>query len=283
MLLRKLRLPSFLLLSFALAACSPKKDTALDKDPLETGYRLIDKGETSEAIAHFEELATKDERIQVKEALASAYSARAGIHVDNYWGFLVGFQAPLLQMQSLKTARTVSQARRILTQLEGHRELHGHQGLAELAQVVAAFEMWMNRIESLPVVAGDARRDIDRAMRVLFNDNRGGGRLYRALLGLVTLKSDLTVGFESWSQIDVQLTRVDLKNPGSSKNNRLLCAVDVQAFADWTSGVLRRLNRTMEDVTIALPSKEQDLAGAMRDTARLAAELRQAAKENSCE
>lgn len=257
------KLLSFLFLLIAVVACAPKEDSSVQRDPLETGYRLIDKGQYTDAISHLEDLSRQDPRPEVKEALASAYAARAGLQIETYWSFIVGFQAPLLSLDRVNSRLPSLKVNAILGQLDGKVPGSRSSGLAELARVISTLDLWQEKIDRIPSLKGTAREDAERALAVLQDTPRAGGRLYRALLGLVAFKSDLSVGFEAWNKIEAHLQALDLSRPDSPQNRAVLCRIDVRTFTQWATGLIGRLGSTGEDIAVAFPSKRHDVESAV--------------------
>lgn len=268
---------AFLLISlvFAVGACAPKKDSSVDQDPLEQAYKRIDLGEYGGAIADLEVLALTDTRSEVRQALASAYAGRAGVRIDTLWGFMVGFNAPLLSVEKLQATQTIVRAQRILAQFGGQSNGREARTIVEIAKFLSGLELWRERIDQLPLVHGAARVDVDRAVAVLTGESSRGGRLYRALLGLVTLKSDMAEGFNGWTRISDQLAPLDLSKPESPANRAVLCQLDGRRFAVWAGQVVARLTSTVDDVGVAYPSKQKELRRALQDSRGLSQGLAQ--------
>lgn len=255
------------------AACSPRKIDDLGDDPLIEADRAIDRGQYDRAIARLEELSRRDPRPRVRETLASAYAARAGLSVQKYWGFLVGFQAPLLNLERVETSPAVRSARRVLDQLDGHVEADSSRPFGQLARFFGTLELWSDRIDRLPTVPAAKRADVERALTVLKDIPSRGGRLYRALLGLIVFKTDITNGFDKWADVERHLRKLDLARPASPVNQALLCQINVKSFAKWAGGVIARLTVTARDVAVAFPSKASDMDGAVKASETVSREL----------
>lgn len=247
----------------AVVACAPKEDSSIQKDPLETGYQLIDKGQYTEAIGHLENLRREDPRPEVREALASAYAARAGLQIETYWSFLVGFQAPILTPERLGARGPSMRVNGVLGQMGGKSPAASQSGLIELANLLSTLELWREKIERVPTLRGPGREDAERALEVLRGNERAGGRLYRALIGLVAFKSDVVMGDEAWGKVELHLQGLDMANPASARNRDILCRIDVGAFRGWATGLVDRLIATGQDVIVAFPSKRPDIERAL--------------------
>ncbi|MBX3041296.1 MAG: hypothetical protein KF789_11375 [Bdellovibrionaceae bacterium] len=261
----------FLAMALALVACQPREQELTGGDPLEESYRLIDKGEYNQAIQSLEELASRDSRPAVVEALASAYAARAGVLVSRYWGAVVGFKAPLIQSQESRLEGLSGQALRVLSQVEGRKDLTGADEFSKLARFLSVLGEWQERIDRLPTIPARQRDDLREALGILENHKAPGGRLYRALLGLILLKSEINDGFTGWESISASLAVSFGKSPGKVKGD-LLCVVDYEAFASWTRGLVKTLQSTALDVAVAYPSKKIEIEKAVDDSEKIASQ-----------
>ncbi|MBX2988977.1 MAG: hypothetical protein KF802_13900 [Bdellovibrionaceae bacterium] len=269
----------FLLSLFlVLGGCSPKPETPVDKDPVENAYRRLDRGDTSGAIAQLETLMREDPRPEVRDALASAYAARAGVFIDSYWGLISSFRAPVISNDQIRGTGVVARLARILTQLESRPELAGSQGLAQLVKVMASLELWQRRIDTLPVVEGPARQDLFRAMQVLEPTRKQGSRLYRALLGLVWFRSELQDGYHGWGRIEATLQKQDWRKTDPAQGRRILCDINFQQFTEWSARLVSVLGATIEDVTVAYPSKRDELRQAVRESERISRQFENAGR-----
>lgn len=251
-------------------SCTPKRETSADRDPLEKSYQLIDKGEIDQAIANLEDLRRTDARPEVTEALASAYAARAGVRLENYWDFFRSFQAPAISMPNIQASALFGRVGGQLNQLQKQSNLEGVQSIAGLARLFAALQLWEDRIETLPVVRGSARADLDHAAELLKPLPKSGSHLYRGLLGLVILKSDVSAGFDGWSKIEEQLKLAAAHAPSDT---HFLCQVNFAAFTQWSSKVFQRLGETIEDAATAFPSKRDELGKAFSESRRIELEF----------
>lgn len=262
-----------ILSAFFVMACQPREKSLTGGDPLEEAYRLIDQGKTTEAIESLEDLAAKKPTPKVFEALASAYAARAGIRIEKYWGAVVGFEAPL-KAQDHKLSGVPAQAARVLAQLDGRKNLVAQDEFTKLAEIIFTLAEWKKRIDDLPVVPPEHRDDVEEALLILEDHPEAGGRLYRALLGLILLKSEILDGFDGWIRIEERLTEWGSGNlPPQGKEDQMLCVVDYGAFIQWGQIIILRLQAVAEDVIVAYPSKKKELKPAIQQTRRLVHEL----------
>lgn len=256
-------------MALALTACQPREQELTGGDPLEEAYRRIDKGEYDGAIRSLESLASRDSRPAVTEALASAYAARAGVLVSKYWGAVVGFRAPLIQANGPRTEGLSGQAVRVLSQVEGRRDLQGSDEFSKLARFISVLGEWQERVDRLPTVPETRRDDLREALNILDHHKSPGGRLYRAMLGLILLKSEISDGFSGWERISVSLSASLVKSPESLRKD-LLCVVDYGAFVSWAGGLVETLQSTALDVAVAYPSKKIEIQKAVDESEKVA-------------
>lgn len=242
-----------------LAACEARREVD-SREPLEEVHRLIDSGRPAEAAAMAERLARTDSRPEVRTAWASALAAEAGIKVDSYWGFVVGFKAPLLNMEQLESTSVLSKARKLLLQLDGRVDLERESELGRLTEALGHFELFRHRLTSIPVVAPEKRDRVDWALSVLNGNPKSGARLYRAILGFIILRTEIENGFAIWNEFESRLRQIDTDMPLSEKNLDILCALDVSVFARWMSDQISRVDEIARDVVVAYPSKRGELA-----------------------
>lgn len=266
----------FAVIAWGLSACEPRRELSYDHDPLDVQYQKIDRGDYDGAIRDLENIVQGTNTPRVREALASAYAARAGLFIQSYWSFMIGFNAPLVSVAVIDAGPTVMNAGRLLAPVNGRAGPLSDSPFGQLARFFGTLALWSERLDRLPAVRDGARADVDRALAVLEGTPSPGGRLYRALLGLVAFKSDIANGFEGWSRVEQILKKIDLKNPSSPVNKALLCQVDVKSFALWASGVVARLSSTGDDIAVAFPSKRPEMSGAISQSAQIARDLQRA-------
>lgn len=253
----------FVLLAGAalLASCEARHEN-LSKDPIERGYELIDQGRADEAATYYEGLAKTDARPEIRVAWASALAAKGGVKIDSYWGFVVGFKAPLLNLDNLESTGVLSKVRKLLVQLDGKVDFDRESDLGRLAEAMGVFELYRSRIASIPAVSPENRPAIAQAMRVLSGNSKSGGRLYRAILGFVLLRTDLEQGFVAWNFVETQFKSLDLANPAEPKNRDVLCSLNLAEFGAWVSSLSIQVDELAGDLSVAFPSKQAEMTSA---------------------
>lgn len=250
-----------LIASTLAASCGPRKDQVVEREPLEQAYRKLDQGEVDQAIGDLTEMRKRDTRPEVAEALASAYALRAGLRVENYWGFLVGFRAPLLSVEKIENSGTMARWRRLWGQFDGHVEWPTPKGLVAWAEMLASAEIWRERIESLPPLTAQGELDLMQAIEILKDHPKPGARLYRALLSLIVVKHRVVLGMDGWAEVESQVVALGA-SPKVDDVQKLLCAINLPSFQTWARDLLLVFQSATEDLVVSFPSQAKDFEGA---------------------
>lgn len=225
----------------AASACQNKLAESR-KDPLDENYKLIDRGSYSEAIESLKELSLRDPRPQVQVALGSAYAARGGIKVDQYWGFVIGFQSPLVKEEKPKD--------------------------------LSVWDQYKGRLEAIPVVSDPkALKDLHHAVDTLAAVPTPGGRLYRAILNLILFKSYMVSSNGFWEKFGGVVPRL------LDGDTAALCEFDLDQLLNWLNPIAYHMIETMKDLTIAFPENEEDFTGARNLIQAVFATTKDAVKE----
>lgn len=230
-----------------------KNRTEVRKDPLDESYKLIDKGNYGQAIQKLQELSMRDPRPQVRVALASAYAARGGVRVEQYWGFVVGFKAPLVPAESLKMSGTSESLQKIAKQAKGDIDPRDMKALGGLINTLAVWDRYKDRVDAIPVVKDQALLDLQTAVNTLASVQTPGSRLYRSILNLILFKSYVTASAHFWNDFNKILE--DLV----SGRIEVLCQFDFEALLKWLTPISLHLSETMEDLSIAYPEDRDEL------------------------
>jgi hypothetical protein len=240
---------------FSVLACqdNPAKR---NKDPIDEDYKLIDRGSYSEAIDGLKALALTDKRPQVVVALGSAYAARAGIKVDQYWGFLVGFKAPLVKADNVEANGTIDSLQHILKQANGHIDPNDMKALGGVIRTLAVWDLYKDRVDAIPTVQGESLKDLHRAVDVMADVQTPGGRLYRAILNLIIFKSYVINSQDFWARFNHAVSDV------VKGDTRALCEFDFSELQNWLNPVSYHLIETLDDLMIAFPETKSDFLDA---------------------
>ena len=246
-----------IILLIGVLSCHGQK--ASDRDPLSDSYQKIDSGDYDTAIAQLEELQSKDQGPQIKMALASAYAARAGVKIEKLWSFVKALESPRISEDSIKKNPNYLQIQDVIVKNKLLLGSRGQDDLDQGAQAMAAFEDYRVRIEALPYVSVEKRKDLAKASAVLDGATTKGSRLYRAILNLVDLRSSLADGFEYWNGVSSELNKLSSTDSKNTRNKKILCNVKITEFQGWLQFQLKQLQEITQDIGSAFPSKYQDL------------------------
>lgn len=248
-------------LVFAMVACNQETQAdRIEQDPYEIGYSQIDQGQYEQAISTFQQIHSRTPSLRSELGLASAYAARAQIKVDSYWGFVVGFDMPLMSLESLQSSESLARFKNILNQFSNEKPyVLKTKQLQEFVQNLNQLEILLARLNSIPVLTPAQIADVDRALDILKNHSKEKSHAsYRAILGLIVIKTKLVQGFDQWDKIVSDLSQLDFEHPHSEKNKKLLCQVPMKRFKNWYQSVIERVQVLFQDVAVSYPSKQND-------------------------
>ncbi len=218
-----------------LGSCQKKEESISDQESqTQKAIQLTEQGRFEEALSilHRESEKNPSERLQVLKA--SVYAARAGIKVENYWGFVVGYES------LLGPAETPTQ------DALGDLPEVARGPLKGLKNELAILKMVSRRIEKIPTVTDAQRADLLLAQEALQETQSAGARLYRGVLGIIILKASIleasTVIAESAEAI---------KTP---------CAKNWDLGIQWLRFNYEILHGILQDLQVAFPSQKSAIA-----------------------
>ena len=224
----------------ALTSCSPNKSGTQSPPPLQTATQLIDQGRYDEAIQILESDRAPKDDAKVTTTLASAYAARAGIKVEDFWGFVFGYDRLLFVNQGQSSNESVPISIDVKAVPAGISP-STVDFLKNLNVNLTQLNSIIDRIKQIPYVPTDRRPDLIKAIAVLERTKQPGSRLYRSVLSVIMLRSefqDLSPNLGAWAK---------------AKYN--LCDENLSSFADLLIDVRDRLLSMADDLTYAYPSK----------------------------
>lgn len=165
----------FLVLVFLFVSCKNKHSDSV-QERLEKAQYMIDQGQVNEAIQKLESDPELNSNPSVRVTLSSAYAARAGLVVKNYWRFFSKnqeFVLPVhLDMQKIADKKIKTE---ILTSYL----------LSQNNQLTA----WVQKLNYLPRMNQKSRFDLRKAVSILPSATTPAIRLYRVFVVLVVVKS----------------------------------------------------------------------------------------------
>lgn len=262
-----------LFLGWMLVSACQNEPATRREDPLAKGYQQIDRGEYDLAISDLTQLSQKDPRPEVLVTLASAYAARGGVKVADYWGFVIGFKAPLVNSEALPVSEAAKSLQKIARQTKGKLKPEEAEAFGGIMKALALWELYKDRIDAIPTSDGERARDLATATRILERVQTPGGRLYRAILNLILFKSAVVASDGSWDEFEAAVTEA-LKGDADK-----LCTFDVSRFTERLQPMSYRLAETLTDLMIAYPEQVLSLKPAADEVERMDLTLNEASSQ----
>lgn len=227
----------------ALVSCQNKADQESEDVQLQRATRNIDKGEYNDAIQSLQTLKTKSTNPKVVMTLASAYAGRAGIKVDQYWGFVVGYESLLPEFADSDKVKSQKYAisSQWIAKIPSEQD---RKSAEELNKILVQMDGILARIERIPYVAREHREDLHTAVSELSELKTQGSALYKAILEVILLKSAIE---------DTRTIFESLRQKGSN------CERSGQELLTWVKYSWQLLTQIFEDVAVAYPSKKESI------------------------
>lgn len=227
-----------------LGACQKKADQDGEDYQMRQATRQIDKGEYDEAINSMQKLRTQTSNPKVIMILASAYAGRAGIKVDNYWGFVIGYEALLPEAQK-KQATNPTEAFFQEDATKALSKVVDQKLINDINRNFALLNKVMTRIDKIPYMPREKRVDLQTAVRELQTITTEGAALYKAILEIILLRS--AIG-------DIRDRVSAVVQHGTDP-----CQGDIEEVLSWIQYSYKLLQTLVADVAVAYPSKKSDL------------------------
>ena len=248
--------------------CSDKKAKEQSPPPLQTATQLIDQGRYDESIRILESDRAPRDDSKVTTALASAYAARAGVRVEDFWGFVIGYDRLLFAAPSSNDTVPISID---VNSLPAGFSRSTVDFLKNLNVNFAQVNSIIARIKQIPYVPAERREDLNHAIGVLSRTIQPGARLYRSVLSVIVLQSefkDLAPNLNEWA-----------------KSNYSLCDEKLATIADLLVDVRDRLFWMTDDLAYAYPTKADQfhqLQTQIHESDRLFVSLKDAKERLPC-
>lgn len=234
-------------LAAGLISCGEPKNTADSEDSqIAKATRFIDQGDYDKAIELLESLHAKSPSARGATVLASAYAGRAGIKVENYWNLIVGYNA-------FAKERTTEVIPDLIPRERFPRNADPEvKAFLENVNVQAKeLQGLRKKAEEVPRIEPRFTDDLHRAREVLLQAPSAGAKLYRALLTVVILKSDVeqTEGvYNQW------------------KNRRFnFCRPEAVTMVEFIYSSMVLVNETLEDLKVVYPEEKENYSKVQRE------------------
>ena len=222
-----------------LSSCQKKDDRASDDTQFRKANAYIDKGDYDSAISILSAMKTDSSEPKVSIALASAYAGRAGVKVEKYWNFVVGYQPLMNRKPDPDEPPAID-----ISSLPGPLPKEALQLVKNLNQNIQEFNRIQKKAALIPYVAYAQRPDLVKAIEALTDVETQGAHLYRAILELVLLKSAIE-------------DAARLANHWA-KNKFDLCSPDISKTSEWVTYSLHISDQILSDLRGAFPSRTED-------------------------
>lgn len=249
-----------LTVSLAVAGCGNKTSSENADTRLNQAARAIDEGRFDDAITIASDVvASSPKEERAKLVLASAYAGRAGIRVENFWGFLIGFDG-FVDEGGTKLSVDVLGLRKYPMPANTKGQM-----LSQFREILAVLMALQKRIFKIPYLELASREDLRLGIEALKDSNSQGARLYRAILLMVLIRS----GIE-----DTQNEMKGLENDPDP-----LCNSQAGKSVEWFTYTIAHLLDMVLDLTLAFPTGLKDVV-AVKDEVTMARDylFNQAAK-----
>jgi hypothetical protein len=227
-----------------IAACHKVSNKTPAQDHVAKATTFIDQGDYGSAIELLEDTIKHDDTYEVRLVLASAYAGKAGIKVENYWDYLVGFDA----FAKDKTPEVIPDwiSADMIPEKLDEKEKSQLRNLNESYKAIQRLE---KKVEKVPPIQISDRPYLEKARGLLEQTPTASSKLYRSLLTIVMIKSEIQDGKQlvsAWSDAAF--------DP---------CLAVVPEISVWLSNVLDLVGEGLDDLGQAYPN-DKDQYQAMR-------------------
>ncbi len=201
----------------------------------------MDKGQNDEAIALLKlEFSNRpSERTQI--LLASAYANRAGIKVESYWGFLIGYDSLLKGSKIFAENNDDNDADEIIAQLPSEVR----SSMQELNSTLRELLKLRKRLKQIPLISENQKADIQTAINTLADTQSHGARLYRSILELILLRTTIENGYLFLSDF--------------SKKPKIDCTKKMSQALSWIQVSTVLFQNFLSDFLLAFPTEEAEI------------------------
>lgn len=182
-----------------LLACHKVANTTPAEDHTAKATTYIDQGDYASAIELLEDTLKYEDTYEVRLVLASAYAGRAGIKVENYWDYLIGFDA-FAKNKADDAVPDLLPADSIPEKLDENSKTF----LNALNENFKDLQRLEKKAVKVPNITANDRPDIEHARELLKLTHSSSASLYRSLLAVVLVKSEIQEGkaiATTWSEM----------------------------------------------------------------------------------
>lgn len=248
--MRGIVLFSGLLFILTLISCQKKRANYSEESKITQATHYIDEQNYNLAIQLLEsELSNKSASDKIYIVLASAYAGRAGLRVENYWDYLIGFKA-LAKNKSEESAPEIIPA----TFMTGDLSPQIKKFILNLNIQYRDLYAFERKVVQIPAILSSGREDLLRARALLAEVRTSSAALYRSMLTAVLIKSDVSEGKKLiglWANSDFDICH----------------SVTIQ-IRDWLLNTMDLLSDGLNDMALAYPDDNEDYLKLRQDVDR---------------
>ncbi len=220
-------------------------DLSKQEDVQDKATTLIERGQNDEAIRlMIEELKKNPVSDRSRQILASAYANRAGIRVENYYGFAVTYNS-LIKGPEDFSKKNSAEENVDISEIFPALPDQAKNALRQLAPNLAIIQKIRGRLIQVPLVNAEQSKDLLLAVEVLRPTTSPGAHVYRAILDLIVLRSHF--------DRNIQLIGLAASEDGCQRN------LDIAMRSLQSSFGL--LQQFLDDLAQAYPSSAANLLG----------------------
>lgn len=234
-----------LLLAFTLG-CQNNRAERVRESELDRAGALIDQGRFDEAIHLLEDLRRDSGDTKIKIYMASAYAGRSGLKSVEYWRIAKRYREILQNEDQAPSDRRPILSPKSLPALVPRWIRYA---IPHFDQRLREFNRVRSRLAALPLIGPEHRADLEKAREILTETMTEGSRLYRAVLGVILMRSY----FEEANQ------RVELVNADSDR----MCSPVVGKILNDLKVSYQLTIEVLTDLRLAFPGKADDIDQAL--------------------
>jgi hypothetical protein len=243
----------------AFASCEKQQDRSSEQDSvLDKAMTMIESGKTDDAIDALQIELKKDPKSdKTREILASAYASRAGIHVENYYGFTFSYDALIKGPQDFQT-HTSDQDPIDLSKVFTGLPPEAINALQNFSANLYIIQSIHHRLEQIPLVNDTQIQDLMRAIEILKPTALPGAHMYRLILEIIVLRASL--------EQDGHLLQTAAEKGISCQSNFDTAMQSVQFSFTLIQDML-------SDIMVGYPSKADDLRSTQKQLSDVLGDL----------
>lgn len=233
-----------------LAGCQNRLDDRNREQKIQEAGNLIDQGNYDRAIDVLTEVVATSPSNDARMYLASAYAGRAGVRTPDYFEIAQRYKQIVIEEaeEDIETASAIE-----VGTIPDAAPAWVRVFTPKYNENVLSFNRTRRRLSALPLLNSSGRQDMESARQVLTEVTTEGGHLYRAVLGIILLRTY----FENANRLSI-LVKQDKMGICSTSVGKVIHSIVVTY--DFTQDIV-------SDLAAAFPSKTEDAVRMRAETA----------------